>query len=141
MSIENCYGYDSISVVYLSKYLKYSIIIDASCSITGKLTRLFDIDNVNKAIKSTLPSFILAPKSSIWLSSNPSDTKYSQPIAHSESTIPFSDSIISSHNNIFNGSSNSFIVTQSSLNSYRSYSTILTTRFIKNEKINRELIN
>jgi len=115
--IEECFGYDAMSLAYIPKYSKYSVIVDANCR-NGQTIRLFSINFINKIIQSTLSPPILPQSSSTLISSKISETKYSLPITHSQSTTSFSGSIVSSHYNIFNHSSISLITIQSSLISY-----------------------
>ena len=125
--IEECFGYDAMSLIYIPKYSKYSVIVDATC-IGGQIIRLFSINFINKIIQSTLSHPILPQSSSILISSKISETKYSLPITYSQSTVPFSGSILSSQYNIFNHSSISLITNQSSLISYRIYSTSISNK-------------
>ena len=131
LSIQSCYGFDSMSIVFMSKILKYSIILDAECSLSdiGKKIRLFSIDNFNEIIKSTLSIPILP---SLPLNSLPSKHSIINiPLTSiiSELNMPSSYPILSSHTNIFNYSYSSFITTQTSLISNKIHSTIISNDF------------
>ena len=128
LGIQSCFGFNSMSIVFIPKYLKYSIILDADCNIdgNGKKIRLFSIDNFNEIIKSTLSIPILPPLSSILPPSKLSIINISYPFIFSELIMTSSYSILSSHNNILNHSYASFITTQTSLNSNKIHSTIIS---------------
>ena len=103
-SISNCYSFQSLSVIYLSSYLAYSIILDGNCN-NWKLTRLFSIDQIYKNMTNNIS--ILNISNSLNSSSYllPSIISSSSFLYHSYSSQPYSfisSSSLSTSSSIYN---------------------------------------